>query len=65
MTSKTRKQIIETHTLPNVSRCKGNLAIKFGQLIEHNVKIHFFKDHAENEAGRIVPDRILPFEKAL
>ena len=32
--------------------------MKFGKFIEHN-KIFFFKNHAENEAGRLVPDLFL------
>ena len=39
--------------------------MKFGQLIEH-LKINiFFKNHAENEAGKAVSDRFLFFKKAL
>ena len=34
MKSSTRKQIIAIHIFPNISRSKGNQAIKFGQLIE-------------------------------
>ena len=31
--------------------------MKFGQLLEYNVKKHFFfKNHAENVAGKVVPD---------
>ena len=37
--------------------------MKFGQSIEH--KIFSFKNHAENEAGRLVPDIFLCFRKAL
>ena len=36
MTSQSRKQTIAIHVLPNISRNKGNQAIKFGQLIEYN-----------------------------
>ena len=39
--------------LPNISRYKGNQAMKFGQLIKYNVRNIFFKNHAENEAGRL------------
>ena len=39
--------------------------MKFGQLIEHPKKIFFFKNYAENEAGKLVPDRFLFFKKAL
>ena len=36
--SQTGKQKITSHILPNVSRCKGNQGIKFGQLKKYNVK---------------------------
>ena len=38
--------------------------MKFGHLIEIIRKIYFFKNHAENEAGRPVPDIFLFFRKA-
>ena len=34
------KQTNAIHILPNISKCKGNQTIKFGQLIECNMK-HF------------------------
>ena len=37
--------------------------MKFGHLIGYN-KIFFFKNNAENEAGKLVPDPLF-FEKAL
>ena len=39
--------------------------MKFGQLIEHPEIIFLFKNYAENEAGKLVPDRFLVFKKAL
>ena len=38
MTSKTEQQIITKHILPNISRSKENETMKFGQLIEHNMR---------------------------
>ena len=38
MTSQIRKQIIIIHVLPNISRSKGNQTMKFGQLIEYNMR---------------------------
>ena len=38
MTSHSGKQILVIHILPNISICKGNQAIKFGQLIKYNMK---------------------------
>ena len=47
--------------------------MKFGQLIEYSNKnifvfvrkIFLFKNHAENETGRLVPNLFLFFQKAL
>ena len=39
--------------------------MKFGQLIESTIDIFFFKNHAENEAGRIVLDLFSFFWKTL
>ena len=41
MTSQPGLQTIAIHILPNISQSKGNQAIKFGQLIEHN-KVNIF-----------------------
>ena len=38
MTSQPGKQAIATHIFTNISRSKGNQAMKFGQLIEHNIR---------------------------
>ena len=44
------------HILPNNNESSnGNQSMKFSQLIEYNV-IFFLKNHAENEAWRLVPD---------
>ena len=50
--------------LPNVSRSKSNQTMKLGQLLEYNKRKIFFKNYAENEAGRLVPDIFLFFKKA-
>ena len=39
--------------------------MKFGQLIEHPKIYIFLKIFAENETGKLVPDRFLFFKKAL
>ena len=44
------------HKLPNILRSKSNQAMKFIHLIKNNVRNILFKLHAENEAGRLVPD---------
>ena len=52
------------HVLLNISQSKGNQTLKFGQVVEYN-NIFFFKNHAENEALRLVPDVFLFFKKPL
>ena len=49
----------------NISRIKGNQIMKFGQLKNIPREIFLFKNYAENEAGKLVPDRFLFFKKAL
>ena len=38
MTSKLGKQTVTIHILPNISRSKGSQTMKFGQLIEYNMR---------------------------
>ena len=53
------------HILPNTSQSKSNQTRKLGQLKEEKRAIFFFKNHAENEAGTMVPDLFLFFKEAL
>ena len=55
---------ITIYILSNISRIKGNQIMKIGQLIDIPRKTFFFKNHAENEAGRLVSDLLL-FKKGL
>ena len=64
MTSQCGQQMITIHILPNISRNKDNQAMKFGQFIEYNKKIFFFKNHTENKSGILVPDLFLFFLKS-
>ena len=41
MTSQPGKQTITIHILPNISGSKGNQTIKFGKLIEYNIRTIF------------------------
>ena len=43
MTSQPEKQTTVMHMLPNIQKSKGNDKIKFGQLIECNMKNIFFE----------------------
>ena len=56
---------IRINILLNISRSKWNQTMKFGQFIEYIMRIIFFKNHTENEAGRLVPDIFLYFKKDL
>ena len=62
MTSHTEQQLQYTYSV--YLRSKRNQVIKFGLLIyrENNL---FFKIHVENEVGRLVPELLLFFKKAL
>ena len=55
MTSKPGKQTIAIHILPNISRSKGNQAMKFGQLIEYNMRNISVEKSYTKYAGEIFP----------
>ena len=46
MTSQLRKQTISIHMLPNISGSKFNQTMKFGQLIEYNMRNIFPEKHS-------------------
>ena len=53
------------NTLPGILKSKGDRAMKFDQLIEYNMRNVFLQKSCKNEAGRLVPDLFLFFEKTL
>ena len=53
LTSQPGLQTIAIHILPNISRSKGNQTIKFGQLIEYNMRNIFHE--------KLFPDRFLKY----
>ena len=63
MTSQSGYQTIAIHKLPDISRSKSNQTMKIGQVIEHNNKNIFFKNHTENEAGRLLYRPIFLLQK--
>ena len=72
MMSQTGKQIIAIHILPNIPRSNLsqylNQTIKFVQYIfAYNVtwEVFSFKNHAQNETGKLVLDLFLFFDNAL
>ena len=65
MTLQLRKETITLHTLPKILlRILESLAFLILRSKEYNlINIFFFKYHAENEAGRLVPDLFFLFIK--
>ena len=60
MTSRPRKQTIAIHLLPNISRGKGNQAMKFDQLIEYGRR-NIFREKSHTKYGAEILPR--PFSK--
>ena len=63
MTPQPGSQTIAIHILLNISTSRGSQTMKFGQLLEYKKGIFFFKNYAENEARRLVPDLFVFFKK--
>ena len=55
VTSQPGKQTITIYALPNISRSKGNQAMKFGQLIEYNMRNIFLKKSYIKSGGKTIP----------
>ena len=55
MTLEFRKRAIAIH-ISNISRSKGNQTMKFGQLIEYNVRNIYHKNHTQNVAEKLFSD---------
>ena len=53
MTSQPGKQAITIHTLPNISKSKGNQTMKFGQLIEYNNRNIFLEKSCTNVVEKL------------
>ena len=56
------KQITTIHTLPNISRNKGNQPMKFSQLIEHKLR-NIFLEKSYAKCGGETSLRFLYFSK--
>ena len=59
--SQSGKQTIAVHILPNISRSKDNQTMKFGQLIEYNMRNSFLEKSYKKCGGETIPR---PFPKA-
>ena len=55
MTSQPGYQTVKINTLPNILRSKDNQAMKFGQLIEHNMRNIFVEKLYAKFAGESIP----------
>ena len=55
MTSQPWKQTIAIHILPNIPRSKSNQSMKFGQLIEYNMRNNFLEKSYTKCGGEISP----------
>ena len=60
MTSQPGTKTIAMHTLPNISRSKGNQAMKFGQLTGYNMRNILFEKSFTKYGGENIPR---PFSK--
>ena len=60
MKSQTGKQKTAIHILPNILRNKGNQTMKFGQLIEYNMRNIFLEKSYTKYGGETIPR---PFSK--
>ena len=55
MTSQIGKQTIAIHVLTNISRSKGNQAMKFSQLVEYNMRNIFLEKPSKKWDGETNP----------
>ena len=55
MTSQPVQQTITIHMMSNISRSKGDQAMKFGQLIEYNIRNIFVEKSYTKCAGETIP----------
>ena len=55
MTSQPGQQTIAIHILPIISKSKGNQTIKFGQLIEYNMRNIFVEKSYAKFGGETIP----------
>ena len=55
MASQSGQQTIAIHILPDISRSKGNQTMKFGQLIEYNMRNIFVEKSYTKFAGETIP----------
>ena len=57
--SQTGQQVITIHILSYTSRGEDNQTLKFGQLIEYNIRNIFLKNYTQNVVEKPVPDPLI------
>ena len=62
ITLQSGQQIITLHTFLNISRSKGNHAMKIGQLVVCNMKNSFFEKSHTKCLNKLLPDSFLENE---
>ena len=55
MTSQPWKQTIAIHALLNISRIEGNQTMKFGELIEYDMRNIFLEKSYAKRGGETIP----------
>ena len=55
MTSQPGQETNAIHILPNISRSKGNQTMKFGQLLEYNMRNIFVEKSYTKFSGETIP----------
>ena len=63
MKSQLGKQTIAIRILPNISRSKDNQTLKFGQLIEYNMRNIFLEKSCTKYGGETIPRPFLENSK--
>ena len=59
MTSQPAQKAFGMHIFPNISSRKGNQTMKFGHLIEYNMRKNFLKNYTQNVVEKLFPDPFL------
>ena len=62
MTSQPGYQTIAMHILPSISRSKDNETMKFGQLIEYNIRNIFVEKSYKNVLEKLLADPCLKYQ---
>ena len=55
MTSQPGKQTVAKNILPNIFKSKANKTMKFGQLIEYNIRDVFLEKPYTKSGGKTIP----------